>query len=130
MKRYSKLVLVLILGLSLVGCNTVGKMFPPNDAVLVYKLPYDRTFLKVVEAVDGRGNWVLTTTDMDKGSISIRDTNYSRLDDADLRVITFIVKRVDRNTTSVFIEPKSQQVYGGDKLLTAIRATLDRESKR
>ena len=61
--------------------------------------------------------------------ISVRDTNYSQLDDSDLRVITFAVKRVDRGTTAVSIEPKSQKVFGGKKLLDAVGEALGREVK-
>ncbi len=129
MNFFSKFVLILMLGWGLAGCNTVGEVLPPNDEVLIYKLPYDLTYLRTMEALDGQGYWQLEETDKEKGIISVRDTNYSRLDDSDLRVITFWVKRVDRGTTSVAIEPKSQKVFGGKKLLDAIGEALGRESK-
>ncbi|MDD5225578.1 MAG: hypothetical protein PHV97_00145, partial [Candidatus Omnitrophica bacterium] len=78
---------------------------------------------------DGSGDWELDETDKEKGILSVRDTNYSRLDDSDLRVITFQVKRVDRGTTSVSIDPKSQKVFGGKKLLDAVGEALGREIK-
>jgi MFS superfamily sulfate permease-like transporter len=129
MKYFSKFVLILMLGLSLAGCNTVGEVLPPNDEVLVYKLPYDLTYLRTMEALNSVGTWQLEETDKEMGLISVRDTNYSRLDDSDLRVITFLVKRVDRETTSVSIDPKSQKVYGGKKLLETVGEALGRELK-
>jgi len=129
MKRFSTIVLILVLGLSLAGCNTVGKVLAPNDQVLVYQLPYDLTYLRTMEALDDNGDWQLEETDKEKGVLSVRDTNYSRLDDSDLRVITFLVKRVDRGTTSVSIDPKSQKVFGGKKLLDAVGEALGREIK-
>jgi hypothetical protein len=132
MNYFSKFVLILILGLGLAGCNSVGGVLPPNDEVLVYKLPYDLTYLRTMEALNSVGSWELEETDKEKGLISVRDTNYSRLDDSDLRVITFVVKRVDRGTTSVFISPenpKSQKIFGGKKLLEAIGEALNREIK-
>lgn len=129
MNYFSKFVLVLIFGLGLVGCNTVGKVLPPNDEVLTYELPYDLTYLRTMEALDSVPNWQLEETDKEKGTIDVRDTNYSRLDDSDRRVITFVVKRLDRGTTSVSIDPESQKVLGGQKLLDAVGATLGRESK-
>ncbi len=129
MNYFSKFVLILILGLSLAGCNTVGKVLPPNDEVLVYKLPYDLTYLRTMEALNSVGTWELEETDKEKGTLSVRDTNYSRLDDSDLRVITFVVKRVDRGTTSVSIDPKNQKVFGGKKLLEAIGEALGHEIK-
>ena len=124
-----KIIFVLMLGLSLAGCNTVCKVFPPYDEVLVYKLPYDLTYLRTMEALDNKGTWQLEETDKERGTISVRDTNYSRLDDSDLRVIHFLVKRVDRGTTSVSIDPKSQKVFGGAELMKAIGSALSREIK-
>ena len=129
MKSFSMIALVLMLGLGLAGCNTVGKVLPPNDEVLVYKLPYDVTYLRTMEALDSVGTWQLDETDKERGIITVRDTNYSRLDDSDLRVITFLIKRVDRETTSVSIDPKSQKIFGGKQLLEAVGAALGREAK-
>jgi hypothetical protein len=129
MNSFSKFVFVMILGLGLLGCNTVGKVLPPNDKVLVFDLPYDLTYLRTMEAVDSNGDWQLEETDKEKGLITVRDTNYSRLDDSDLRVITFLVKRMDPGVTSVSIDSKSQKVFGGKKLLDAIGEALGRETK-
>ena len=49
MNDFSKFVLILILSLGLAGCNTVGEVLPPNDEVLVYKLPYDLAYLRTIE---------------------------------------------------------------------------------
>ena len=127
MNYFSKFVLILILGLGLAGCNSVGEVLPPNDEVLVYKLPYDLTYLRTMEALNSVENWQLEETDKERGMISVRDTNYSRLDDSDLRVITFVIKRVDRGTTSVSIDTQSQKVFGGKKLLDTIGEALGRE---
>lgn len=121
---------VLILGIALTGCNTVSKVLPPNDETLIYKLPYDETYLRTLEALDSQPHWNLEETEMSKGTIQVRNTNYSNLDDADSRVITFIVKRVDVETTSVSILPgKDQHVPGGDSLLKTIGERLGRETK-
>jgi MFS superfamily sulfate permease-like transporter len=127
MNYFSKFVLILMLGLGLAGCNTVGKVLPPNDEVLTYKLPYDLTYLRTLEALNSVGAWELEETDKEKGWVRVRDTNYSRLDDSDMRVITFVIKRMDRQTTSVSIDPKSQKVYGGKKLLEVVGEALGRE---
>ncbi len=129
MKNMLAVLSVLILSLGLVGCNTVGEVLPPNDQVLVYKLPYDLTYLRTLDALDSVGTWELEETDKERGLITVRDTNYSRLDDSDLRTVTFLVKRVDRETTSVSIDPDSQKVYGGQKLLDAVSEALGREIK-
>ena len=124
-----KFFLILILGVALAGCNTVSKVTPPNDETLLYKVPYDLAYLRTLEALDAQPNWELEETEMTKGVIKVRNANYSNLDDEDLRVITFTVKRVDGDTTSVSILPKFQHVPGGDKLLAAIGERLGREVK-
>jgi uncharacterized lipoprotein len=129
MKIFSAIVLTLVLSFGFSACNTVGEILPPNDEVLVYQLPYDLTYLRTMEALDSVGMWQLEETDKEKGVISVRDTNYSRLDDSDLRVITFVVKRVDRGTTSVAIDTKSQKVFGGKELLEAVGEALGRETQ-
>jgi len=132
MNYFSKFVLILALALGLAGCNSVGEVLPPNDKVLVYKLPYDLAYLRTMEALNSVGTWELEETDKERGLISVRDTNYSRLDDSDMRVITFLVKRVDRETTSVCISPdnpKSQKIFGGKRLLEVIGEALGREVK-
>ncbi|HOW87876.1 MAG TPA: hypothetical protein P5561_01380 [Candidatus Omnitrophota bacterium] len=129
MKLFSTIVLILVLGLGLIGCNTVGEVFPPNDQVLVYPLPYDLTYLRTLETLEDYPDWQVSETDKEKGLIRVRDINYSRLDDSDLRSVAFTVKRVDRGTTSVSIAPESQKVFGGDKLLQAVAATLSGEIK-
>lgn len=129
MNPIRRLFFVLILGSVLTGCNTVSKVLPPNDEKLLYKLPYDLTYLRTLEALDSQPNWQLEETEMVKGIIKVRNTNYSNPDDADLRVITFVIKRVDPQTTSVSILPKCQHVPGGDKLLVAIGERLSSEAK-
>ena len=129
MKQFSTIALILVLSLGLAGCNTIGKVLPPNDEVLVYPLPYDLTYLRTMEALENYPNWQVNETDKEKGIIKTRDTNYSRLDDSDLRNITFMVKRVDRGTTSVSIAPESQKVFGGAELMKAVASTMAREIK-
>lgn len=129
MNYFSKFIFVLILGLAFVGCNTIGEVLPPNDEVLTYKLPYDLTYLRTLEVLNSVGGWQLEETDKERGLIVVRDMQYSRLDDSDLRVITFVVKRVDYETTSVSIDKKSQKVFGGKKFLEIIGAALGREVK-
>ena len=129
MNYFSKFILILILSLSFAGCNTVREVLPPNDQVLIYKLPYDLTYLRTLDALNSVGGWDLQETDKEQGMICVRNTNYSNLSDSDQRAINFLVKRVDRGTTSVSIDPKSQKVIGGKKLLDAVGEALGREIK-
>ncbi|HNX68623.1 MAG TPA: hypothetical protein PLL75_05810 [Candidatus Omnitrophota bacterium] len=118
-----------LLCLQFTGCNTVGEVLPPNDRVLIYPLAYDLTYLRTLEALDSQPGWVLEETDKEKGILSVRNTQYSRLDDSDQRLISFTIKRVDAGTTSVSILPKYQKVFGGDQFLRVIGDSLGREVK-
>jgi len=129
MKLFFVIALILVLGLSFSGCNTVGEVLPPNDEVLVYPLPFDLTYLRTMEALEDYPDWQVDETDKEKGIIKTRNTNYSRLDDSDLRSVTFMVKRVDRGTTSVSIAPESQKVFGGGELMKAVASALAIEIK-
>lgn len=124
------MILILILSLGLVSCNTARKkVVPPYDQVHVFKLPYDLAYLRTLEALDLQGSWEIEETDKEKGMISVRDMNYNTLDDSDIRVIYFMVKRLDRETTTVALDPKSRQVYGGAGLMKAVDETLRRAVK-
>lgn len=129
MKNILTTLVIAILTLGFAGCNSVGEVLPPNDEVLVYKLPYDLAYLRTMEALDNHGSWQLDQTDKENGILSVKDTNFSRLDDSDRRVVKFLIKRVDRNTTSISIDPDSQKIYGGADLLKSVSATLGRETR-
>lgn len=129
MKNILTTLVIAILTLGFAGCNSVGEVLPPNDEVLVYKLPYDLAYLRTMEALDNHGSWQLDQTDKENGILSVKDTNFSRLDDSDRRVVQFLIKRVDRNTTSISIDPDSQKIYGGADLLKSVSATLGRETR-
>ena len=119
---------VLILGLGLMsGCSTSQKVFPVHDEVLSYKLPYDLTYLRALEALENVSGWELEETEKEKGYITVRNVAYSRFDDADKRRATFLLKRVAREETSIELAPQSQRVVGGDDLLKRISQYLSRE---
>ena len=120
--------MIMVAGLSLTGCLTTGeKIFPVHDEVLIYNLPYDLTYLRTLEALENVNDWELEETEKEKGIITVRNIAFSRLDDADKRSATVLIKRVSRNETSVTLAPQSQRVVGGDELLKRISQFLTRE---
>ncbi len=129
MSRTAQNVLILFLvALFLTGCSIATKsVLAPNDEVLNYELPYDLTYLRVLDALNDETDWQVEQTDKEKGMIVARNVNYSRLNDADRRVIAFMVKRVDADNTSVYIEKDSQRIIGGKQLLQKINEVLSRE---
>ena len=120
--------LLLLLSMVFSGCMT-GKpeSVPLNDEVMTFDLPYDLTFLRTLEALESIYGWELEETEKEQGMIRVRNVNFSRLDDADKRVITFQLERLERNKSSVQIDPESQRTLGGDELLKKIRKYLSRE---
>ncbi len=111
------------------GCaSQKEKILPVHDEVLIYPLSYDVTYLRTIEALEAIGDWELEETEKEKGTIQVRNINFSGLDDSDKRIAVIIVKRVSRNKTSVEFAPDSQQVIGGDDLLNQVARYLNRES--
>jgi anthranilate phosphoribosyltransferase len=91
-----------------------------RDAVFVYELPYDLTYLRTLDALNLQKGWVLWGTEKEKGIISVQNTEYTHLDDADMRKLTFLVKRVDREHTSLSLAPESQCVQTSGDVLDAV----------
>ena len=109
------------------GCaSQKEKILPVHDEVLIYPLSYDVTYLRTIEALESVDSWELEETEKEKGSIRVRNINFSSFDDADKRIVDFMVKRVDRNKTSVELAPASQRVLGGIELLKKVAAYLNR----
>ena len=112
------------------GCATKlqnNKGLPKHDEVLIYKLPYDLTYLRTVEALEHANGWELEETEKEKGTITVRNLNYERLDDSDRRVATFVLKRLSRQETSIELAPESRQVVEGGKLFDKIAEFVSKE---
>ncbi|MBI4358635.1 MAG: hypothetical protein HY584_04980 [Candidatus Omnitrophica bacterium] len=112
--------LVILAALSISGCASSMKDYPKYDQVLVYERPYDYTYLRTLEALNTFPGWVLEETDKVKGLIVLRNTQYGNLFDRDKWVARFRVKSLGRKKTSVELEPVSQQLTEGGKLLDRI----------
>ena len=120
MKNLFSFLLIAILSGCLFGCATAKKVLPLHDEVLIYELPYDLTYLRTLEALDNQSGWVLDETEKEKGIIRIRNVEFSRWDDADLRSLTFNIKRIDRSHTSIALAPESQRSLNGGDMLKVI----------
>ena len=126
-KLFSAFGIFLAGSILLSGCMTQEKSFPAQDEVLLYALPFDLTYLRTMEAIDSHPDWELSYSEKEKGIITVRNIHHSSLTDADKRIITFMVKRVDRHETSVQLAPDSQYVIGGDELLKLVGKYLSNE---
>lgn len=123
MNQFSiKHVFISVLMLTLAGCTSIQKspVYPAHDETLIYKLPYDLTFLRALDALSNIPGWELDLTEKEKGLIRVRNLDWTKLDDSDTRVITFLVRRVSRTETSVQIAPESQHILGGGDLMKRI----------
>ena len=111
------------------GCQSVQKspVYPANDEVLRYPLSYDLTYLRTLEAVASTPGWELDSTEKEKGIITVRNLNWTRLDDSDRRVIVFVVKSAGRSETTVEIAPQSRHILGGADMLKRVGDYVSRE---
>ena len=119
-------VMILLSHALLAGCTTKkleSLVTKAHDEVLIYDLPYDLTYLKVVEAVQKNTDWNLAETEKERGMVRVFHAGYKFLDQ-DQRRITFWIKRVNREQTSVEIDSADQRVPGGAQLLKQIGAEL------
>ena len=110
---------------SFAGC--AHHALPVYDEVLSYNLPYDRVYLRTIEAIEAHPDWDLEVTDKEHGFIKIRNLRYSSYADADQRTATLLIKRVGPSETSVAFDKDSQAVVGGDEVLKLIKQYLSLE---
>ncbi|HOE68317.1 MAG TPA: hypothetical protein PK997_04035 [Candidatus Omnitrophota bacterium] len=115
--------------LYLPGCSSVHKVLPVHDEVLLYNKPYDLTYMNTLMALNAKPGWELESTDKEKGLITVRNTEYTRFDDADKRVISILVKRVDREQTSVSLAPDSRQRLSSGEIIDWIGDRLPSDAR-
>jgi len=99
----------------LCGCRTFETDLVIHDELFTYDMPYDVTYLRVLDAIDRNNDWVVDQTDKANGKIRVRPENYRRNDNA-----TLLVGRLERRKTSVELAPQSQQIRGIEGLLKDI----------
>ena len=116
-----------VFGLLASGCAQDQKLLPKHDEVLIYQRPYDLVYLRTLEALQLHKDWELDETEKETGVLIVRNMAYTQLGDADKRQIIFHVNSVGKGVTSVSIDPKSQQVLGGDQLLQLISEYMAHE---
>lgn len=115
------MIMGLILSFTLLGCRSMkDDLKPIHDEIFIFELPFDLTYLRTLEALENVDGWELSDTEKEKGIIRVRNVAYSRLDDADKRIATIVIKRLKRKQTSVALAEPSQRVRGGDELLRQI----------
>ena len=99
-----------------------------NQEIQVNK-PFDFAYLAVFDTANEMKNWTPTQTSKDEGLIQIKNTQFARFDDSNLRVVNVRIRRDSAEQTSVFLEPDSRRVVGADEILDAIRRKLTSEVK-
>lgn len=127
MKMLRLISVLMIAAVFSAGCAGKKPLLPAHDEVLVYKLPYDLTYLRIIDALQTVPDWDLEMTDKENGWIRVRNINYSQFNDADKRLVTVMIKRLAAGQTSVEIRKEDQQVLGGGDLLKAISRELGQE---
>ena len=112
------------------GCANAPKYLPieqipaSNYEEIHVDKPYDFVYLNTFDAVNVLPNWAPDKTLKDDGLIRLQNSQFSRLDDADNRVINLHIRRDGAKQTSVFLDPESRRVIGADEVLKAIRKKL------
>jgi hypothetical protein len=121
MKKYFANTLAVLFILSTVGCSHFSMSnYPTFDQELIYDQPYDFTYLRTMEALNTFPDWILESTDKEKGEIVFRNTDYGHLFDRDKGYARFRVTRLSRTQTSVMLDPSTQTIREGGDLLKRI----------
>lgn len=130
--RNGKFIVLIFISFLLTGCVAAQKkvtdtILPKHDDVLIYDLSFDRTYLRALEILQTHPEWEVETTDKEKGIIRVYNLAFFKATDADERHITFLVKRLDRDKTSIEIIPEDQAVLGGEALLEKLGQGLSQQ---
>lgn len=128
LKSFSSLFIAAFLLMT--GCqSSIQKsiVYPAYDEVLVFPLAYDLTYLRTLDALSNIPGWELDLTEKEKGLIRVRNLDWTRLDDGDRRLMTFVVKRVSRGETSVELAADSQHTLGGADLMKRVNQYISAE---
>ncbi len=83
--------------------------------------PYDFVYLGVFDTVNELSAWNPEQTLKADGLIVLQNSQFSRFDDSDRRVLRLKIRRDSQYQTSVFLEPESRSVIGASDVLEAIR---------
>ena len=100
-----------------------------NSQEVQVNKPYDFVYLSVFDTANTMTKWTPLKTLKDEGLIRLQNTQFSRLDDASLRIVNVRIRRDSSTQTSVFLEKDSQRVVGADEILDAIRKKLADQTK-
>ncbi len=109
------------------GCTLHEKVLPAHTEVLIFDLSYDLVYLRTLEALDYPPDWQLYETEKEKGIIKVHNVAYQKFPDPDQRIVTVLVKRMDRSKTSVELAPQSQRILGAGNLMKRVSEYVGRE---
>lgn len=90
-----------------------------HDELFTYEEPIDKTYLKVVDAVDKTPGWKLAGTDKNAGKIIASATDFM-CDDS----VTILIKRIGRRKTAVELAPESREIRNVEAILKQIDKEL------
>lgn len=125
--HFSFFIWILSLGIGFSSCAR-DSILPVHDEVLTFSIPYDRAFLRTMEAVETHPHWDLEMTDKENGILRIRNYRYTSYADADQRIGTLEIKRLGPRKVSIAFDKDSRAVVGGDEVLKLIKQNLSRET--
>jgi hypothetical protein len=89
-----------------------------HDEIFVYDLPWDKTFLRIMDTINDSPDWTLDSTNQLEGMIMVRPKGL----DEESAII--IIKRVDKRRVTVELAKESQRVRNIGRLLKDIDSDL------
>ena len=119
MKRTSAIAVIfmMVVGLLVTGCAH-GKYGEVHNELFTYDMTFDSTYFKVMNILESQQKWSMESTDIKEGMILARQAG----SDGDQAII--LVKRVNREQTTVELSKDSQRVPGVGELLQIIDSNM------
>ena len=118
---------IMVLSFVATGCSLHEEILPNHDEVLIFDLAYDLTYLRTFEALETLDDWEIEGTEKGKGIIWVGNIAYGKFGDADKRLATIYIQRLNRDQTTVQLAPESRRVLGGGMLLERISEFLSKQ---
>lgn len=115
-------IIILILGCSHLEFASIE--YP----IYKYKAPVDLVFLKTLDSLNSEDGWVLSFTEKSNGILEIKNITQFAAEETDVQRLRILVKRLDREYTSVELD-KNASVCRKNTCLDILSRVNDRISK-
>lgn len=107
-----------MVAVALSGCVTTMTETVVHDELFTYDMPFDRTYLMVLDAIETIPSWQLESTNMKDGLVVVREPG------AGGEQAILMLRRVNKKQTTLELARPSQRIPNAGSLLQDVDAYL------